>query len=80
MIETLWKYDVNVDSSEFLEEVSALRSRGSVSQPDEPFPPDGSSSITPEITSPTVHAIPSNATSASEPEQTSEVSILNLEM
>lgn len=70
LIEILWKYDVNVESSEFLEEVSEIRSlRGGVAPPDEPFAPDGSSSITAEVTNPSENALPGNATAISDSEQ-----------
>lgn len=66
VIETLWKYDAEVENAEGSEDGSESSSTsGIVSPPDEPYAPDGSPSITPEISNPSDESVPRNTTNAS---------------
>ncbi|XP_065200980.1 endoplasmic reticulum membrane sensor NFE2L1 [Planococcus citri] len=66
VIETLWKYDAEVENAELSEDVLETGSTsGTVSPPDEPYAPDGSPSITPENSSPSDEPVPRNSSNAS---------------
>ena len=66
VIETLWKYDAEVENSDVSEDASEAGSTsGIVSPPDEPYAPDGSPSIAPEISNPSDEPVPRNNTNAS---------------
>lgn len=71
LIEALWKYDVEVEvsSSEF-QEVETLQSGStSATPPDEPHPPGGSSSLTPQSTNPLGDGVPRNISTVSASEE-----------
>lgn len=70
IIEILWKYDIDIGSADTADDTFETSSTtSSVSPPDEPFAPDGSCSVTPEITNPTEDAVPRNITTITNNEE-----------
>lgn len=68
---------MDVANGEFLEEIEDVPSLSrSATPPDEPYAPDGSSSLTPQVTNPSEDAVPRNVSATSNREEISSEQVM----